>query len=79
MAWIARQSCRFLLPEFTDEVMEGQSFERFEALSDVIGDEEGVGGLLQVLGVWSSSCLTVASFRVRLMRSTWPKEAGHGV
>src|ERR671936_41169 len=49
MAWIARQSCWFLWPDFTNVFVGAESSESFEALGKVIGHQEGVEMLFQVL------------------------------
>jgi hypothetical protein len=42
MAWIARKSFWFLLPDVTDIFIGGESSESFEALGKVIAYQEGV-------------------------------------
>jgi hypothetical protein len=49
MAWIDRQPVWFLWPDFTNVFIGSQSLQGFEALGAVIGHQEGVKRLLQVL------------------------------
>jgi hypothetical protein len=49
MAWINRKPFWFLLPDFTNVFIGSKSFKAFEALGEVIGHQEGVKMLFQVL------------------------------
>jgi hypothetical protein len=49
MVWINHQSFWFLLPDFTNVFVGSKSFESFEALGEVIGHQERVEMLFQVL------------------------------
>lgn len=59
------------LPSGTDELVGRQSFECLETLGEVVGHQEGLEVFLQMLMGFVIELLTVASFKVRFMRSTF--------
>ena len=49
MAWGNGQAFRLWLPAFVDVLIRGKAFERFESLRDIIGHQEDLPRLLQVV------------------------------
>jgi hypothetical protein len=51
MAWITGESCWLCLPAPTDVFIGGESFERFESLSELISHQKGLQVFFQVVGL----------------------------
>jgi hypothetical protein len=49
MAWIDGKALRFFVPALTDVLIWGQPFEGFESLGEIVGHQEGIQVLFQVL------------------------------
>jgi hypothetical protein len=49
MAWVDGKAFRLFLPAFADVLIRGQAFERFESLREIIGHQEGLQMLFQVV------------------------------
>jgi hypothetical protein len=76
MVRINGKSFRLFLSASVDVFIRGKAFERFESFREVIGHQEGLQMLFQVVMGLVVIRFRVASLGVWFMRSTWPSVQG---